>query len=121
VTNNLRYANEFADMRVAHDGLDNAAKAECGGLICEHSQLLSCIKIGFSDFTDEERRLFVPVQQRLIRRHLSSGRKSMCLAWHAGTIVEWPVLEARALLGDLIERATQRTFSTRINDNNSTW
>jgi alpha-ketoglutarate-dependent 2,4-dichlorophenoxyacetate dioxygenase len=101
---------EFADMRVAYDTLDDETKAECEGLICEHSQLFSRAQIGFSDFTDEERRQFAPVQQRLIRRHPSTGRKSLYLASHAGTIVGWPSPEARAFLRDLIEHATQRKF-----------
>ncbi len=101
---------EFADMRAAYDALDNETKAECEGLVCEHSQLFSRAQIGFGDFTEDERRLFAPVQQRLIRRHPSSGRKSLYLASHAGTIVGWPVPEARAFLRDLIEHATQRKF-----------
>ena len=99
---------EFADMRAAYDTLDDETKAECQGLVCEHSQLFSRAQIGFSDFTDEERLAFAPVQQRLVRRHPSSGRKSLYLASHAGTSVGWPVPEARAFLRDLIEHATQR-------------
>jgi alpha-ketoglutarate-dependent 2,4-dichlorophenoxyacetate dioxygenase len=101
---------EFADMRAAYDALDEETKAECENLVCEHSQLFSRAQIGFTDFTDEERREFAPVQQRLIRRHPSTGRKSLYLASHAGTIVGWPIPEARALLRDLIEHATQRQF-----------
>ena len=101
---------EFADMRAAYDALDDDTKAECEGLVCEHSQLFSRAQIGFADFTDEERRMFAPVQQRLIRRHPSTGRKSLYLASHAGTIIGWPVPEARAFLRDLIEHATQRKF-----------
>jgi alpha-ketoglutarate-dependent 2,4-dichlorophenoxyacetate dioxygenase len=101
---------EFADMRAAYDALDDETKAECEGLVCEHSQLFSRAQIGFGDFTEEERRAFAPVQQRLVRRHPSTGRKSLYLASHAGTIVGWPVPEARAFLRDLIEHATQRKF-----------
>ena len=101
---------EFADMRAGYDALDNETKAECEGLVCEHSQLFSRAQIGFGDFTEDERRLFAPVQQRLIRRHPSTGRKSLYLASHAGTIVGWPVPEARAFLRDLIEHATQQKF-----------
>ena len=101
---------EFADMRAAYDTLDAETKAACEGLVCEHSQLFSRAQIGFGDFTDEERRQFAPVQQRLIRRHPSTGRKSLYLASHAGTIVSWPIPEARAFLRDLIEHATQRQF-----------
>jgi alpha-ketoglutarate-dependent 2,4-dichlorophenoxyacetate dioxygenase len=101
---------EFADMRAAYDTLDDETKAECEGLVCEHSQLFSRAQIGFGDFTDEERRQFAPVQQRLVRRHPSTGLKSLYLASHAGTIIGWPVPEARAFLRDLIEHATQRNF-----------
>ena len=66
--------------------------------------------LGFTDFTDEERRKFAPVQQRLVRRHPVTGRKSLFLASHAGAILGWPVPEARAFLRDLTEHATQRKF-----------
>src|SRR5215510_2782455 len=101
---------EFADMRAAYDALDEEAKAECEQLICEHSQLFSRAILGFSDFTDDERRRFAPVQQRLVRRHPATGRKSLFLASHAGAILGWPVPEARAFLRDLTEHATQRQF-----------
>jgi alpha-ketoglutarate-dependent 2,4-dichlorophenoxyacetate dioxygenase len=101
---------EFADMRAAYDALDDKTKAECEGLACEHSQLFSRALIGFGDFTEEERRQFAPVKQRLLRRHPSTGRKSLYLASHAGTIAGWPIPEARAFLRDLIEHATQRKF-----------
>ncbi|GIS87563.1 MAG: hypothetical protein CM1200mP18_02730 [Gammaproteobacteria bacterium] len=37
-------------------------------------------------------------------------RKSLFLASHAGTIVGWPMAEARIFLRDLIEYATQPQF-----------
>jgi alpha-ketoglutarate-dependent 2,4-dichlorophenoxyacetate dioxygenase len=101
---------EFADMRAAYEVLDEATKAECEDLICEHSQLFSRSILGFADFTDDERRKFAPVRQRLVRRHPATGRKSLFLASHAGAILGWPVPEARAFLRDLTEHATQRQF-----------
>jgi alpha-ketoglutarate-dependent 2,4-dichlorophenoxyacetate dioxygenase len=101
---------EFADMRAAYDTLDNETRAEIADLVCEHSQMFSRSLIGFSDFSDEDRIRFKPVLQRLVRVHPSTGRKSLYLASHAGAIVGWPVPEARALLRDLIEHATQRQF-----------
>jgi len=56
---------EFADMRAAWDTLDPETQAECLPLVCEHSQLFSRALIGFGDFTEEERKAFAPVQQRL--------------------------------------------------------
>jgi alpha-ketoglutarate-dependent 2,4-dichlorophenoxyacetate dioxygenase len=101
---------EFADMRAAYDALDDETKAECENLICEHSQLFSRSILGFSDFTDDERRKFAPVRQRLVRRHPVTGRRSLFLASHAGAILGWPVPEARAFLRDLVEHATQPRF-----------
>ncbi len=101
---------EFADMRAAYDALDADLKAECEELICEHSQLYSRASLGFTDFTDEDRERLKPVLQRLVRRHPSTGRKSLYLASHAGAINGWPVPEARQFLRDLAEHATQRRF-----------
>jgi alpha-ketoglutarate-dependent 2,4-dichlorophenoxyacetate dioxygenase len=100
---------EFADMRAAYDALDDEVKAEINDLVCEHSQQHSRGVLGF-DFTEEERLKNPPVPQRLVRRHPGSGRKSLFLSAHAGAIRGMPVLEARALLRDLTEHATQRKF-----------
>ena len=101
---------EFADMRAAYDALDAATKAEIEDLVTEHSLMYSRGLLGFGEFTPEERKTFAPVRQRLVRTHPASGRKSLFLASHAGTIVGWPVPEARAFLRDLTEHATQRQF-----------
>jgi alpha-ketoglutarate-dependent 2,4-dichlorophenoxyacetate dioxygenase len=101
---------EFADMRSAYDALDDETRIEIEDLVCEHSQLFSRQQLGFTDFTDEERRRFAPVRQRLVRTHPSTKRKSLYLSSHAGGILGWPVPEARIFLRDLVEHATQRQF-----------
>jgi alpha-ketoglutarate-dependent 2,4-dichlorophenoxyacetate dioxygenase len=101
---------EFADMRAAYDALDARTKAEVEDLVCEHSLIYSRGLLGFADLTPEERAMFAPVRQRLVRTHPVTGRKSLYLASHAGTIIGWPMPEARAFLRDLIEHATQPAF-----------
>jgi alpha-ketoglutarate-dependent 2,4-dichlorophenoxyacetate dioxygenase len=101
---------EFADMRAAWDALDDETRALVRALICEHSQLHSRAVLGFTDFTDEERARWAPVPQRLVRRHPVTGRLSLFLASHAGAIRGWPMPEARLLLRDLTEHATQTRF-----------
>jgi alpha-ketoglutarate-dependent 2,4-dichlorophenoxyacetate dioxygenase len=101
---------EFAYMPAGYDALDAETKAEVEELICEHSQIFSRQQLGFTDFTDEERARFAPVRQRLVRRHPLTARKSLYLSSHAGSIVGWPVPEARFFLRDLVEHATQRQF-----------
>ena len=100
---------EFADMRAAYDALDGETKAIIEELVCEHSLIHSRGQLSF-EVTPEERVTFRPVRQRLARTHPVSGRKSLYLASHAGAILGWPVPEARALLRDLIEHATQPQF-----------
>lgn len=110
---------EFADMRAAYDALDDETKAKCEGLIVEHSQIYSRGKLGFT-FNDEELELMKPVRQVLVRDHPNSGRKSLYLSAHAGTIIDWPVPEARLFLLNLTEFATDRRFvyshKWRVND-----
>jgi alpha-ketoglutarate-dependent 2,4-dichlorophenoxyacetate dioxygenase len=101
---------QFADMRAAYDALDDETKAQVEGMVCEHSQMYSRQQIGFFDFTDEERERFKPVRQCMVRTHPVTGRKSLYLSSHAGSIVGWPIPEARGFLRDLIEHATQREF-----------
>ncbi len=101
---------EFADMRAAYDALDDKMREMIADMVCEHSQIFSRGILGFTDFTEEERRKWAPVPQRLVRRHPVTKRRSLFLSAHAGTILGWPVPEARALLRDLNEHATQREY-----------
>ena len=101
---------EFADMRAAYDALDPATKAEVAELICEHSLMYSRGSLGFTELTEEEKAAFRPVRQSLVRTHPVSGRKSLYLASHIGTIVGWPRPEAMAFIRDLTEHATQPAF-----------
>ena len=101
---------EFADMRAAYDALDDETKAEIEDMICEHSLMYSRGSLGFLDYTEEEKQLFKPVLQRLVRTHPVHGRKSLYLSSHAGAIKGMTVPEARLLLRDLTEHATSREF-----------
>jgi alpha-ketoglutarate-dependent 2,4-dichlorophenoxyacetate dioxygenase len=101
---------EFADMRAAYDALDDETRREIEDLICEHSLMYSRGSLGFVDYSDEEKQLFKPVRQRLVRTHPVTGRKSLYLSSHAGTILGRTTPDARILLRDLTEHATQPRF-----------
>jgi alpha-ketoglutarate-dependent 2,4-dichlorophenoxyacetate dioxygenase len=111
---------EFADMRAAYDALDDRTKAEIEDLVCEHSLAFSREAIGFTDLTPEERVAFRPIRQRLVRTHPLTGRRSLFLSAHAGTIEGWTIPEARMFLRDLTEFATKDRFvyshEWRVND-----
>lgn len=101
---------EFADMRAAYDALDAATKAEIDPMICEHSLMYSRGSLGFLDYTEEEKEMFKPVRQRLVRTHPAHGRKSLYLSSHAGQILGMVTPEARILLRDLTDHATKPDF-----------
>lgn len=98
---------QFVDTRVAYETLPERTKARIEGLIVEHSIYTSRAKLGFTDFSDEERAALPPVQHPLVRVHAESGRKALYVSAHASHIVGWPVPEGRILLHDLVEHATQ--------------
>jgi len=101
---------EYADMRSAYDALDAQTKAEIDELICEHSLMYSRGSLGLVDYSEEEKAMFRPVRQRLVRTHPVTGRRSLYLSSHAGAILGMPTPEARILLRDLTEHATQPQF-----------
>jgi alpha-ketoglutarate-dependent 2,4-dichlorophenoxyacetate dioxygenase len=104
---------EFADMRAAYDALDNATKADVENLVTEHSNAYSREVIGFpkEDYGAHNQDKLRPVRHRLVRTHPVTGRKSLYLSAHIGTIVGWPMPEARAFIRDLTEHATQPRFT----------
>jgi len=103
---------QFADMRAAYDALDAATKAQIEGLVTEHSNAFSRELIGFmpEDYGAENQAKLRPVRHSLVRTHPVTGRKSLYLSAHIGTIVGWPMPEARAFIRDLAEHATQPQF-----------
>jgi len=101
---------EFADLRAAWDALPEATRRRARGRIVEHSIFNSRAKLGFTNFSDEERRMMPPVPQVLVRTLPQSGRESLYLASHAGRVLGMPDDEGRALLDALVEHATQRQF-----------
>ncbi len=101
---------EFADERAAYDALPDATKRRLEGLVSEHSIFNSRARLGFTNFSDEERQQMPPVPQMLVRTIPESGRKSLYLASHAGRVLGMPDAEGRALIEQLIAHATQRQF-----------
>src|SRR5262245_1342860 len=67
VVNPVGGNTEFADMRAGYDTLDDATRALIEDLICEHSLMHSRGSLGMVDYADEERQMFRPVRQRLVR------------------------------------------------------
>ena len=101
---------EFAFMPAAYDALDDETKKVLEDLVTEHSLIHSRGKLGFKEFTEEEKKTFEPVRHTLVRQNAFTGRKSIYLSAHIGTIIGWQVPEARDFIRELTEHATQRRF-----------
>lgn len=104
---------EFADMRAAWDALPEKDKAKVKGLTTWHSLIYSRAQLGFADYTEEEKKAFAPVPQRLVRRHPGSGRTSLYLSAHIGRVEGMPVPEGMMMIRELTEHATQPDFVYR--------
>ena len=101
---------EFADMRAACDALPAATRARLQGLIAEHSLMYSRRRLGFTQFTPEEKVAFAPVRRPLLRRIPESGRETLYVASHIGRVEGMSDDETEALVAELIAHATQRQF-----------
>jgi alpha-ketoglutarate-dependent 2,4-dichlorophenoxyacetate dioxygenase len=101
---------EFADERAAYDALAGDMKHCLDSLVAEHSIFNSRARLGFSNFSDEERQGLPPVPQVVVRTIPENGRKSLYLASHVGRIFDMPEDEGRALIERLVAHVTQRQF-----------
>jgi alpha-ketoglutarate-dependent 2,4-dichlorophenoxyacetate dioxygenase len=103
-------ATEFADMRAVYDALPRTMKARLDGLIAEHDYYYSRVLGGGPEPTPEERADRPPARHALVHVHPTSKRKVLYLASHISGIAGRPQAEARALLDELMEFATQTQF-----------
>ena len=104
----------FVSMSAAFDGLSDRMQQYILGLDAIHDMKPFRPLFGKSE---EERKnlqhfelMYPPQLHPVVRIHPVTGRKSLFLASHIGTIVGWPRPEAMAFIRDLIEHATQAQF-----------
>jgi alpha-ketoglutarate-dependent 2,4-dichlorophenoxyacetate dioxygenase len=98
---------EFASMRVGYAGLPEAMQRFLEGKVAIHSFVYSRGLIDDGLLPPEHAAQVPPVPQALVRANPRHGRKAFYVASHACEIVGMETDEARALLRDLLERATR--------------
>jgi alpha-ketoglutarate-dependent 2,4-dichlorophenoxyacetate dioxygenase len=101
---------QYADMRAAYDALPAATKTRLEGLLAEHSLLFSRARLGFSNFSEQERQDFAPVVRPLVRTLEDSARRALYVASHIGRIRGMADEETKALVDELVAHATQAQF-----------
>ncbi len=99
-------ATEFASTRAAYASLNETEKAQIEDLVVEYDFAHSRGLAGFT-FKTEELAVMAPVRHRLVRVNQGNGQKSVMIGAHAKCVVGWPEDESRALLDDLLARATR--------------
>ena len=101
---------QLVDTRAAWEALPDRMKTRVEDLVAVHSILHSREKLGFYDFSDEERAALPPVHRPIVRDHRESGRRALYLASHASHILGMEVPDGRMLILELLEHMTQPQF-----------
>jgi alpha-ketoglutarate-dependent 2,4-dichlorophenoxyacetate dioxygenase len=95
---------EFCDTRVAYENLPETLRARIQGLVAYHSIVDSRARLGFTDWTEEERLPAIP--RPIVQVHEPSGRAAMCIAAHIHAVDGLDQSEGMALVDDLIARSS---------------
>src|SRR5262249_10292903 len=98
---------EFASMRVAYEELPPSVRDRLDDKVAIHSFVYSRGLIGDGLLPPEHAAQVPPVSQALVRANPVHGRKAYFVGSHACEILGLPTDEARALLRELLERATR--------------
>lgn len=105
---------EFANTFAAYEAMSDTEKAELDGLRVVHSFAASQLLVT-PDPSPRERAAWDrnPSREQPLVWTRAGGRKSLLIGATAGEIVGRPTAEGRALLDDLLDRATQPEFTLR--------
>ncbi len=101
---------EFADLRLAYDGLPDWQKKQIENLKAVHYALHSRFMLGDTNYTDEQKKAIPPAVWPLVQTDPRSGRKILFVGIHACEIEGMTTAEGRMLIMDLLEHATQREY-----------
>ena len=105
-------ATEFGSTRAAYASLEADEQRALDRLIVEHDLVYSRRIVGF-EFTADEARTMPSARHHLVQACATTGAKSVLIGAHAKEIVGWPRERSRALLDDLLVRATRPENSYR--------
>ena len=97
---------EYVSCRAAYSRLSDAMKAEIDPLIVVHDYVFSRSKVAPDAVTPSHAASLPPVRQKLVRTNPGTGAKNHFIGSHAKEIDGWRFEDSRALLDDLLARAT---------------
>ncbi len=97
---------EFVSARAAYRRLPTALKERIEPLVAIHDYVFSRSKVSPDAVTPSHAASLPPVPQRLVRKNPQTGEKNYFVGSHAKEIVGWNEADSRALLDELLDRAT---------------
>ena len=100
---------EFASMRAAYDSLDSKMKKFLEHKVVIHD-FANTRKIVGGQLSEWQKKNLPPVRQALIRKNTVTNRKALFIGGHATSIEDMDEDNGKALLGELLEHATQKAF-----------
>jgi alpha-ketoglutarate-dependent 2,4-dichlorophenoxyacetate dioxygenase len=98
---------EFVSGRAAYRRLPDEMKATIDPLTAIHDYVYSRGKVAPDAVTPSHAASLPPVPQKLVRANPRNGARNYYIGSHAKSIVGWEEAPGRALLDDLLERATR--------------
>ncbi len=104
---------EFVSTRPAYRRLPQDLKDEIADLVAIHDYTYSRSKVGKDVVSAPLAASLPPVPQKLVRRNKATGERNFYVGSHARSIDGWSDEDARALLDDLVARATTPEFRYR--------
>ncbi|MCP5155306.1 MAG: TauD/TfdA family dioxygenase [Ectothiorhodospiraceae bacterium] len=100
-------ATEFVSTRAAYARLPESMRAELDPLVVIHDFVYSRSKVGPGVVTDDHAAMLPPVRHRLVRENPVTGERAYYVGSHARDIEGYDEARGRALIADLMARATR--------------
>ncbi|MDP6833152.1 MAG: TauD/TfdA family dioxygenase [Alphaproteobacteria bacterium] len=104
-------ATTFVSARAAYNRLDDETKARIDPLVTIHDYVYSRSKVAPDAVSPSLATSLPPVPQKLVRTNPGNGAKNYFVGSHAKAIEGWNEPDSRALLDDLLDRATQPQYA----------
>ncbi len=99
---------EFVSLRAAYRRLPGKIKATIDPLTAIHDYVFSRGKVAPDAVIPSHAESLPPVRQRLVRANPRNGARNYFVGSHAKSILGWEEAPSRALLDDLLDRATRK-------------
>lgn len=96
----------YTSARAAYSRLPEETKTDIDPLITIHDYVFSRSKVSPDAVSPSHAASLPPVKQKLVRTNPANGAKNYYVGSHAKVIDGWGETESRALLDDLLDRAT---------------